>query len=237
MDKKDSVKPRWGTLSRKYVTAKSAVCIVAVLLLAPMSYSAPPPKPDPFEGTVRVVSGVAEGTLATVSDVATETAKALAGLTEGTTTVFERDILSIPGLFIGKDMMSTTGVTVGVTSINIYQQNMHGGLSTHNRRGRFNGAYSLEVAADFERLFGLEGIGFYTSADGAWSKSGGINAASVGSAFGVNGEEGSRRSLDIIQAWFEGDMFDGSLRIRAGKMDIANGFDCGGQPVAFDTST
>jgi len=63
-------------------------------------------------------------------------------------------------------------LTVGVTSVNVYQQNMRGGTSTKNKRGRFNGNYSLEVAADFERLFGLEGIGFYTSAEGAWPKSG-----------------------------------------------------------------
>jgi len=199
------------------------------------AYAAPPP--DPLMDSFNVVTGIAEGSLNVVAEAAEGTAKAIAELAGGAATTFERDILTMPGAFLGKDVMSASGLTVGVTSVNVYQQNMRGGTSTNDKRGRFNGNYSLEVAADFERLFGLEGIGFYTSAEGAWSKLGGIDGASVGSAFGVNGQGGSRRSLDITQAWLEGAICDGAVRLRAGKLDIAGGFESNGQAVAFDVGT
>ncbi len=199
------------------------------------AYAAPPA--DPLGDSLNVVTGIAEGSFSVVAEAADGTVKAIAELAGGAATSFERDILTMPGAFLGKSVMSATGLTVGTTFTNIYQQNMRGGTSTHNKRGRFNGAYSLEVAADFERLFGLEGIGFYTVAEGYWSKSGDIDGASVGSAFGVNGQGGSRRSLDVLQAWFEGAICDGAVRFRAGKLDIANGFESNGQPVAFDLGT
>lgn len=199
------------------------------------AYAAPPP--NPLDESINAVTGLAEGSFNVVAEAAEGTTKAIADLAGGAATAFERDILTMPGVFLGKDVMSATGLTVGTTFESIYQQNMRGGTSTHNKRGRFNGAYSLEVAADFERLFGLEGIGFYTSAEGAWSKSGDIDGASVGSAFGVNGEGGSRRSMDITQAWLEGAICDGAVRLRAGKLDIAGGFESNGQPVAFDLGT
>ena len=218
---------------------KDMKILVAALLVgvSAMSFAEPPAEPNPIEESLNVVAGIAEGSFNVVSEVAEGTAKVIADLAGGAATTFERDILSMPGVFLGKDVMSSSGLTVGVSSTNIYQQNMRGGTSTNDKRGRFNGAYGLEVAADFERLFGLEGIGFYASSDGAWSQSGDIDGASVGSAFGVNGEGGSRRSLDVTQLWFEGAVLDGDLRIRAGKMKIAGGFECGGQTVAFDTGT
>ncbi len=200
-----------------------------------LAYAAPPA--NPLDETINAVTGLAEGSFNVVAEAAEGTAKAIADIAGGAATSFERDILTMPGRFLGKDVMSATGLTVGTTFTNVYQQNMRGGTSTKNKRGRFNGAYSLEVAADFERLFGLEGIGFYTVAEGYWSKSGDIDGASVGSAFGVNGQAGSRRSLDVLQAWFEGSLFDGTVRLRAGKLDIANGFESNGQPVAFDLGT
>lgn len=209
--------------------------LLFVFVVSSVSFAEPPA--DPLDETLKAVAGVAEGSVAAIVDVAEGAAEAIFGITEGAATAFERDVLTMPGRFLGKDVMSTSGLTVGVTSTNVYQQNMRGGLSTKNKRGRFNGSYTLEVAADFDRLFGLEGIGFYTAAEGVWSKTGDIDAASVGSAFGVNGTGGSRRSLDLVEAWFEGAMFDGAVRIRAGKMDIAGGFESNGQPVAFDSGT
>ncbi len=200
-----------------------------------LAYASPPA--DPLGESINAITGLAEGSFNVVAEAAEGTAKAITDLAGGAATTFERDILTMPGVFLGKDVMSTTGLTVGVTSVNIYQQNMRGGTSTHNKRGRFNGSYALEVAADFERLFGLEGIGFYTSAEGAWSKSGRIDGASVGSTFGVNGEGGSRRSMDVVEAWFEGAICDGAVRLRAGKLDIKGGFESNGQPVAFDLGT
>ena len=199
------------------------------------AYAAPPA--DPLGDSLNAVTGIAEGSFNVVAEAADGTAKAIAELAGGAATAFERDILTMPDAFLGKDAMSATGLTVGTTFKNVYQQNMRGGTSTHNKRGRFQGKYSLEVAADFERLFGFEGIGFYASADGAWSRSGGIDGASVGSAFGVNGNAGGSRTLDISQLWFEGAICDGAVRLRAGKLDITGGFESNGQPVAFDSGT
>ncbi len=200
-----------------------------------LTYAAPPA--NPLDESINAVTGLAEGSFNAVAEAADDTAKAIAELAGGAATSFERDILTMPGRFLGKDVVSATGLTVGTTFTNIYQQNMRGGTSTHNKRGRFNGLYTLEVGADFERLFGLEGIGFYAAAEGYWSKSGDIDGASVGSAFGVNGQAGARRSLDVLEAWFEGSLFDGAVRLRAGKLDIAGGFESGGSPVAFDVGT
>ena len=218
---------------------KDMKILVAALLVSvsAMSFAEPPAEPNPIEESLNIVVGVAEGTIGVVAEVAEGTAKVIADLAGGAATAFERDILSMPGVFLGKNAMSSSGLTVGFTSINFYQQNMRGGVSTNDKRGRFSGSNTIEIAADFERLFGLEGIGFYAAADSLWSRSGGIDGASVGSSFGVNGNEGGSRALDVTQLWFEGAVLDGDLRIRAGKMDIAGGFECGGQTVAFDTGT
>lgn len=217
--------------------SKEMKILAAVLVIAVSSVSFAKPPADPLEESLQVISGVAEGSVTAVADVVEGTAQAIVGLTEGAATSFEKDVLSMPGRFLGKDVMSATGITVGVSSVNVYQQNVRGGASTNDKNGRFNGSYGLEVAADFERLFGFEGIGFYTAAEGAWSKSGDIDGDSVGSAFGVNGAGGSRRSMDVVEAWFEGAIFEGAVRVRAGKMDIAGGFQSNGQTVAFDSGT
>ena len=200
-----------------------------------LAYAAPPP--NPLDESINAITGLAEGSFNVVAEAAEGTVKAIADLGSGVATSFERDILTMPDAFLGKNAMSSTGLTVGTTFKNVYQQNMRGGTSTHNKRGRLQGKYSLEVAADFERLFGFEGIGFYMSADGAWSRSGGIDGASVGSAFDVNGNAGGSRTLDISQLWFEGAICDGAVRLRAGKLDITGGFESSGQPVAFDSGT
>ena len=149
--------------------------------------------------------------------------------------IWERE--SLTGGFFGlNDELSERGVEVGFSLTNIYQQNLKGGTSTHRRAGRFAGSYDLELSADMEKLLGFEGGQLFLHAEGSWSKSQGIDTTSVGSAFGVNGDAGARRSIDITELWYEQSMFDGTVLVRAGKMDLTGGFECHGCPVAFDTS-
>lgn len=194
------------------------------------------PPSDPFEGSVRAVSQVAEGSVSAVTGAADGAIKAVAGAVGEMGTIFERDILAGPGRFINRESLNVSGLTFSLAGTIVYQQNTRGGLSTHNRAGRFTGVYDIQMAADFERLLGLEGAGFYMLGEGAWSKNGGIDGPSVGSSFGANSAAGTgiRRSMDVLEAWFEGSMFDGDIRLRFGKIHIGGGFECGGRPVSFD---
>jgi porin len=176
-------------------------------------------------GVQQVVEGA--GTLADTS------LNAMSGAATAAEDWFEKDVLSHPGSFLSRTLLEPTGLTLGIGSTNIYQQNVRGGLSTHRRAGRASGSYDIELAGDLKRLLGLSG-GIYISAEGSWSKSGGINDPAVGSYFGVNGDGASREAMAISQVWYEQAFFDETLRIRAGKLDIGGGFDCGGSTVAFD---
>lgn len=140
------------------------------------------------------------------------------------------------GFFGLNERLADSGIEVGLGVTNIYQQNVHGGISTHRRAGRFSGSYDLELSADFEKLFGIEGGSLYVHTEGKWSKSGGIDAPSVGSVFGVNGDGADRRSMDVTELWYEQAFADETLRMRFGKMDITGGFEHHGCPVAFDCS-
>ncbi|WP_169852976.1 carbohydrate porin [Anaerohalosphaera lusitana] len=120
---------------------------------------------------------------------------------------------------------------VGVTQI--YQRNVRGGLSTNSGRGEYSGSFDVELAGDLEELFGFEGWRFYMLNEGSWTDSEGIDAWSVGSWFGVNGDAAGDRAWDVTELWFEKDISD-ELVLRLGKIDLTGGFECKGCPVSFD---
>ena len=134
------------------------------------------------------------------------------------------------------DNLSDAGIEMTLSVTQIYQQNVHGGMSTHRRAGRFSGSYDLELTADLQKLLGIEGGNLYVHTEGWWPKSEGIDGPSVGSAFGVNGDAMPRNSMVVTELWYEQEMFDGTFLLRVGKMDITGGFECRGCPVAFDCS-
>jgi carbohydrate-selective porin OprB len=134
------------------------------------------------------------------------------------------------------DLLKNNGIEMGLGITNIYQANVKGGLSTRNRRGRYSGSYDLELTGDTQKLFGIEGGSLYVHGEGWWSKSGGIDEASVGSVFAVNGDAGSRDALVMTEFWWEQSMLDGTLRLRLGKLDMTGGFEHHGCPVSFDCS-
>ena len=144
---------------------------------------------------------------------------------------------STDGLWELNDQLADSGIEIGFGVTNIYQANVKGGLSTHNKRGRYSGSYDLELTGDTQKLFGIEGGSLYIHGEGWWSKSSGIDGASVGSVFGVNGDAGSRDALVITEFWWEQAMFDDTFRFRLGKLDMTGGFEHHGCPVSFDCSS
>jgi len=149
--------------------------------------------------------------------------------------IWQRDTLT-DGFFGLGDNLSDRGIEIGLGVTNIYQQNVHGGISTHRQTGRFSGSYDIELSADMQKLLGIEGGTLYVHTEGWWPKSEGIDGPSVGSAFGINGDAMPRNSMVVTELWYEQSMFDGSFLLRIGKMDITGGFECHDCPVAFDSS-
>ncbi len=172
--------------------------------------------------------------LASAPVVLTEAAlSATAAAGEQLQTVFERDILA-HRRFVSRDYLEPSGLTLGISTTQIYQQNMRNGVSTHRGKGRFTGSYDLELAGDLEKLLKLSDAGFYLTGEGSYRD--GITETMVGSYFGVNGDAGGNRSLDVSEFWYEQGFFDGKLRLRLGKLDLTGGFECRGCPVSFDGS-
>ena len=148
--------------------------------------------------------------------------------------IWEQETLT-NGFWGLNDSLAPSGIEVGFGITNIYQLNVNGGTSTSNHQGRHTGSYDLEIGADLQQLLGIEGATFYVHTEGSWSRSD-IDATSIGSAFGVNGDAGGRRSMDVTEVWYEQALLDDTLRLRLGKLDIGGGFECRGCPVSFDGS-
>jgi len=147
-----------------------------------------------------------------------------------------RDTLT-DGFWGLNEQLADVGMELALNVTQIYQSNVHGGLSTHRRAGRHSGSYDLELLGDFERLLGVEGGSLYVHAEGVWSQSAGINDNSVGSYFGVNGDARARRCIDVTEMWYQQDFWDGALQLRLGKIDLTGGFEHRGCPVSFDCSS
>jgi porin len=134
------------------------------------------------------------------------------------------------------DELSESGIEVGLSATQVYQQNTKGGISTHRRAGRYAGSYDAELEADFEKLFGVEGGRLYLHTEGSWSKSGGINAPAVGGVFKVNEDGEPRRAVDVTELWYEQSFAAQEIRLRFGKLDLTGGFEHHDCPVSFDCS-
>ncbi len=131
------------------------------------------------------------------------------------------------------EALESSGIEFGLSLTNLYQLNARGGMSTSRRQGRFSGSYDFEMTADLERLLGAEGAEIYMLAEGTWSRKD-IDETSVGSAFGVNADFAPREAINVIELWYQQSLFDDTLQIRLGKIDMTGGFDCSGCPVSFD---
>lgn len=130
-----------------------------------------------------------------------------------------------------KGDLAERGVEYSLSLTNIYQRSVRGGAG--NRREQFTGSYDIELAADLSELLGIGNAGLYVRGEGSWPRTD-IDAASIDSLFGVNGDAGGRRSLDVTEFWYEQSFNDGELLLRLGKFDITGGFQCHGCPFSFD---
>lgn len=141
------------------------------------------------------------------------------------------------GLFGLGDRLAESGIELGLSATQIYQQNARGGISTHRRAGRYSGSYDVELEVDFEKLFDIDGGRLYMLTEGKWSQSQGINDPAVGSFFNVNGDGAPRRAIDVTELWYEHSFAARELRLRFGKMDLTGGFEHRNCPVSFDCSS
>ena len=132
------------------------------------------------------------------------------------------------------EKLAEKGISVGLGATQIYQQNLHGGMSTHRRAGRYTGSYDLEAEFDLEKLMNVKGGLIFLHAEGSWSD--GLDASSIGSIFGVNGDAAGDRSMDLTELYYEQTLLGDKLTFRIGKLDVGGGFECRGCPVAFDGS-
>jgi len=152
---------------------------------------------------------------------------------EDTPSWIERETLTGNWFGLG-DPLAEHGIMLSFGLTQVYQRNVHGGLSTHRRTGEYSGSYDLELDLDLEALAGLGGGSIYGSAEGSWRD--GVDPVSVGtfSGAGVNADAGGKREIDVTQLYYEQALFDGALKIRLGKLGLTGGFECRGCPVTFD---
>ncbi|MGA2265881.1 MAG: carbohydrate porin [Phycisphaerae bacterium] len=126
------------------------------------------------------------------------------------------------------------GVTVTLSTTDVYQADVSGGLSTHNHAGRNSGKYDLKGIFDLDKLVGLPGGAVYVQARQYWSD--GINSNSVGAATNVNANILMYHQFFVKQLYYEQKLFGDVFTLRAGRMDLANAFNMRTDKVIFDSS-
>jgi len=125
----------------------------------------------------------------------------------------------------GGESLAAGGIEVGLCATQVYQQNVRGGLSTHDHDGRYTGSYDVEIAGDLEKFLGLKGGLLFLHLEGGWPDAAGIDESSVGSFFGVNADAIGDRAMDVKQLFYEGPLFGEKARMMVGKIDLTGIFD------------
>ena len=129
------------------------------------------------------------------------------------------------GLWGLNDKLVPSGIEIGLALTTVYQANVKGGTSTNDRRGRHVGRYDLEMSMDLEKLLSIEGGSFFVYGWGGWPNTEGVDSHSVGSAWGINALAVGNRTMDIVEAFYEGPFFSDNLTIAVGKLDFTGIFD------------
>ncbi len=149
---------------------------------------------------------------------------------KGTSNSFCRDFWERETLTNGfwrlDDRLTDSGIEIGLGVTNIYQANVRGGLSTHNRKGRHTGSYDLELSADLQKLLGFGTGNLFLHLEGGWPNEEGIDSLSVGNAFGVNADAIRNDAIIVKQLYYEGPVFNDNLTLMIGKIDFTGVFDC-----------
>ena len=123
------------------------------------------------------------------------------------------------------DQLADDGIEIGFGITSIYQADVKGGLSTHNKRGRFNGSYDLEMWLDMRKLLGFETGSVYMLVEGGWPDAEGIDVASLSSAFGVNADAVGNQGPVVKELYYEGPIFGEQFTVMIGKIDFTGVFD------------
>lgn len=118
----------------------------------------------------------------------------------------------------GRTWLEEHGITLSLSVTNIFQQNAHGGLRTHNAH-RVSGSYDLELTLDTAAMKLWKGGTLYAYAEGSWDE--GVSGRGyVGDLFGVNYDAGGAQEIQLRELWYEQSFFDEKLRVRFGKLDF-----------------
>lgn len=126
-----------------------------------------------------------------------------------------------------------SAIDLQVNFTQIYHQTAKGGRDTQRRDGRLPGSLDIEMTADLQRLLGIESAEIYLHTESAWPRRD-YNDLAVGSLWGVNSDFAGRQDFSIIELWYQQSFFENAIRLRAGKLDMAGGFEHRGCPVSFD---
>jgi len=145
--------------------------------------------------------------------------------------ILKRDTLT-DNFFGAGDALEDMGISLGVGFTFVYQANVRNGLSTHGSDGHYAGSWDLELDFNLEKLISLPGGTIHALVEG--SRGVGTDAYTIGSIFGTNNDAAGYRDMDVTELWYEQSLFDGTLRIRLGKIDLSGGFECRACHVAFD---
>jgi len=138
--------------------------------------------------------------------------------------IWERETLT-NGFWGLNDQLEDSGIELGFGITSIYQANLKGGTSIHNRRGRHSGSYDLELSADLQKLLGFEMASIYMLVEGGWPDAEGVDGSSVGSAFGVNADAIGNEAILVKELYYQGPVFSDVLTMMVGKIDFTGVFD------------
>lgn len=124
--------------------------------------------------------------------------------------------------------LAEKGITATLDLYAICQTSVTGGVETGPES---EGQYQLALDFDLDRLLGIRGGSVFARVDGGWD--GGINQ-DVGGVLAPNGLFAQDVPIYVSRLWYEQDLLDTRLRIRAGKQNLTDGIDFHGQTVGFD---
>ncbi len=127
--------------------------------------------------------------------------------------------------------LETYGVEAEFELTSVYQQNVHGGKSTRARSDRFSTSYELGFTFDMEKIAGIEGGEFWVAMEGGCNSS--ITDPAVGSFFPVLSSSHDH-GFAITEAFWNQHLFDDTLYLRIGKLDLKGKIKLHGRRVAFD---
>lgn len=138
-------------------------------------------------------------------------------------------VSSLAGVVCGQEDGSVEerfmpGVDVGFGATNVYMHNLRNGLSTNSNRGDLTGSYDLELTFALPELLNVEGDVFLHGEGGWGNPSEGPDESSIGSLMGANADYVGRRSLDVVELFYQVDLTD-SFNIMVGKIDFTGVFD------------